>query len=545
MRATGILSFALFAAVAVVCVRGDESGDVTVLTDKNFQEIIKKESLVLVKFFAPWCGHCQAMAEDFKSAATELKGKAVLAEVDATKEEKIAQDYHIEGFPTLKLFSNGEELTDYQGNRDKESMVKFVERAMLPAFETIDDAAGFKKLLGTAKGKSIVVGVDLGKETQAKFTKAAYSVRDVVENIEFAVVKAPAAIADLVKAVKNEVYFVTSGEEDARKAVKYDSEKYNTIDKFAQTEALPVFQEFTQSNAQIYVELGMPVIVGFFEKEAATFKDNTALMGKIAKKKAGNGKAAFAWVDAVELQTFVDYVGLTDKEPKICAYNFETDEKFLVPPDFKLTEASFESWVDDFIAGKLEPSRKSQPVPEENPGPVYTVVGDSWEDIVQDKKVDVFVSQIAPWCGHCKALKPIYAKVAEELKKAGITTLKLAQMDATENDAPGEYKAKGFPTVHFFPAGEGKEGIEFDGDRTSKGIIDWLKEKATNKFEFDTSTLGEDPEPEEDEDEGEGDEGEEGDYDGDENLDEGDLGEGEHEGDDAELAQDGEAKEEL
>ncbi len=487
---------AIFALVATLSYAAGESsdGDVVVITAKNVDEVLKKkDSLVFVKFFAPWCGHCQAMAEDFKSAATVLRGKAVLAEVDATKEEKLAQSYNVEGFPTLKLFSGGEEVADYQGNRDKDSMVKFVERALLPAYETMADTAAYDKFVAANKDNRLVVAVKPEGESAAMFKKAAYGIRDVMTDIAFVAVNDPASLKG-VSAKAGDVYYADVGEK--REYIKWDSEKYPTVDKFVKTVGLPVFQEFTQENADIYVELGIPVVVGFYKDASEPGVD---IMSKVAHKKAGNGKVAFAWVDNVKLASFVEYVGLKGKDPAICAYSFETDQRYLLPEGFKLSEASLEEWVDKLIAGTVEPTRKSEPIPEVNEGPVYTVVGDSWEDIVEDKNTDVMIAQVASWCGHCKALKPIYKKVAEELKKAGVKGVKLAIMDATENDAPGDYKAKGFPTIHFFPAG--KEGIEFDGDRSSKAIIEWIQKHAVNKFEFDTSKLGEDPEPEKDDDE--------------------------------------------
>lgn len=204
---------------------------------------------------------------------------------------------------------------------------------------------------------------------------------------------------------------------------------------------------------------------------------------------------------SLKLSSFVEYVGLKGKDPAICAYSFESDQRYLLPADFKLSEKSLEKWVDDMIAGTVEPTRKSEPVPEKNEGPVYTVVGDSWESFVEDPKTDVMVAQVASWCGHCKALKPIYAKVAKALADAKITGVKLALMDATENDAPGAYKAKGFPTMHFFPAGKTQKGVDFEGDRSSKAIVEFLLKNAGNKFEFDVKSLGEDPAPAEEEEE--------------------------------------------
>lgn len=501
---------AVFGLLSVAFAAAEEASDVVKLTKDNFDDVISKEKLVMVKFFAPWCGHCQAMAEDFKSAASELKGKAVLADVDATVEEELAKKYNIDGFPTLKVFADGEVLTDYNGGRDKESMIKFINRATLPSYTDIADKSAYEKFLTDNKEKNLLVAGDLDESSMALFKKATFSLRDVMPDaIEFAYSSDAAAIG-VEGFNKGEIYLLRLEADGTLRPMKYDASSAEPIDKFVKTAALPAFQEFTQENAELYTELSIPLVVGFF-KDCESEQCKT--LGNVARAKVDSGKAAFAWVNNVTLDSFQEYVGLKDAEVPICAYTFESDVRHVLPEGFEFSEKALSSWVDDLIAGKLAPARKSQEIPETQEGPVYQVVGDSWEAEVEKSDKDVFIAQVAEWCGHCAALKPIMKKVAEELEKAGISHVRIALMDATENDAPQEYKARGFPTVHFFPANSGK-GIEFAGDRSSKGIIDWIKDHTSKKFEFDTDSLGEDPKPEEPEEEDmgeeEGEEGEEG-----------------------------------
>jgi Thioredoxin len=98
-------------------------------------------------------------------------------------------------------------------------------------------------------------------------------------------------------------------------------------------------------------------------------------------------------------------------------------------------------------------------------------------------------------------MKPSLARAADELQTAGVKNVVIGIMDATENDAPAAYKAKGFPTIHFFPASREAKGEEYEGERNSKAFIDYLVRNAVNKFAFDTSKLGDDPKAKDEEEE--------------------------------------------
>jgi len=143
---------------------------------------------------------------------------------------------------------------------------------------------------------------------------------------------------------------------------------------------------------------------------------------------------------------------------------------------------NIKAFGEEFLADKLKPFFKSDPLPEKNDGDVKIVVGNNFDEIVLDESKDVLLELYAPWCGHCQALEPIYDKLAKQLR--GVDSLVLAKMDGTSNEH-ARAKSDGYPTILFYPAGNKSfDPITFDGDRTVKGFYKFLKANAAIPFKL-------------------------------------------------------------
>lgn len=115
----------------------DESHVVN-LTKDNWDDVLGSSKYTLVKFFAPWCGHCKAMAGDYISAAKKLKEKGyevTLGEVDATVESELASKWEVQGYPTLYWFV-GSNKKEYTGARTEDGIIEWIEQNMGPALKT-------------------------------------------------------------------------------------------------------------------------------------------------------------------------------------------------------------------------------------------------------------------------------------------------------------------------------------------------------------------------------------------------------------------------
>jgi len=82
-----------------------------------------------VKFYVPWCSHCQHMAPAWTELALDMKGKLNIGEVNCEIESKLCKEIKLRGYPTLLFFKGGERV-EYDGLRGLGDLVSFANKAV-------------------------------------------------------------------------------------------------------------------------------------------------------------------------------------------------------------------------------------------------------------------------------------------------------------------------------------------------------------------------------------------------------------------------------
>ncbi len=100
-------------------------------TDTNFEtEVLRAEGLVVVDFWAPWCGPCQMMSPVIDALASKYDGKVKIGKLNVEENGLTAQQYGIMSIPAIKFFKNGEVVKDLVGARSEEALAADIEEAL-------------------------------------------------------------------------------------------------------------------------------------------------------------------------------------------------------------------------------------------------------------------------------------------------------------------------------------------------------------------------------------------------------------------------------
>lgn len=95
-------------------------------SEGRFREVIDEHDVVLVDFYADWCGPCKLLEPTIESVARE--GPAAVAKVDVDRLGGLAGRYGVQGVPTLLLFAGGEAVERLVGAQDKATLLDLIER---------------------------------------------------------------------------------------------------------------------------------------------------------------------------------------------------------------------------------------------------------------------------------------------------------------------------------------------------------------------------------------------------------------------------------
>ncbi|XP_071811453.1 protein disulfide-isomerase A4-like isoform X3 [Apostichopus japonicus] len=579
-----------------------EEEGVLVLTKENFQDAALTKDIILVEFYAPWCGHCKTLAPNYAKAAQKLKDNdppIPLGKVDATVHRELGEEYGVSGFPTLKVFRKGK-VYDYEGPRDEAGIIKYMQGQASPSwkpppevvvslnkdnFDTFVNSqplvllefyapwCGHCKKLGPELQKAakelvkedppIVIAIvdavhqgDLVKRFQVTGYPTMFVMRYGVKyeyegprdavgiakymrqmakptSVELTTMKEVKdyidyqddlsvvgffsgeddpmyqLYVDTANAINEEYRFGYTFLEEARKLyevstsniVLFHSKRYHskyepgrfvfdekvnvtfdTLLVWLQRHDVPLVGQMIDSVFERWFR-GQAVVIVFYGLDwSLDHKDDTQFWRHRILEVASDPEYkdyTFAIADEDEFGKFLVDLGLDDSGNEINVGLYDTKKRrYAMDTDDEFSVEGLREFLQDFKDGNLKPVIKSQPKPKDNDGPVRIIVGNTFDKEVRQTEKNVLLEIYAPWCGHCKKLEPVYKKLGKKYKDSD--SVVIAKIDGTANDLPMEVQAEGFPTLFLVKGGDLENLIKFEGgERTVASLSAFIEENTT------------------------------------------------------------------
>jgi len=457
------------------------ASDVLEFTDADFKDKVAEHDIILVEFFAPWCGHCKRLAPEYEKAATALKDNeppVALAKVDCTANTAVCGEHGVSGYPTLKIFRGGEKSDDYNGPRDADGIVKYMRSKAGPSSREIKSVADVEKFIDNPEIGLFGFFASEGSEIQKAFQKLADSLN---EDFRFAH-SYDKSVLDKFGYSDDVVIFrpkrLANKFEESQ--VKYDGDAVlHKLKTWANDNVHGLVGHRTSGNTN---QFKRPLVTAYYDVDyvknakGTNYWRNRVL--KVAKKLTDAGRVVnFAIASRDDFGQELAEFGLDKPGDKpVVAAKDASEQKFVMSDEFSVD--NLEAFAIKFLDGEVEPYLKSEPIPEADDEPVKTVVAKNFEEIVNDETKDVLIEFYAPWCGHCKNLAPKYDELAKKLEKED--DIVIAKMDATANDVPKPFDVRGFPTLYFVPKNSKKSPKTYQGDREVKDFIKYIAREATD-----------------------------------------------------------------
>ena len=99
-------------------------------TAENFGALIRDNKLVLVDFFATWCGPCKMIAPILDDIATELDGKVKVVKINVDENQQVAAKFGVRSIPTLVIFNEGKVVATQVGALPKNQLIALIEKSV-------------------------------------------------------------------------------------------------------------------------------------------------------------------------------------------------------------------------------------------------------------------------------------------------------------------------------------------------------------------------------------------------------------------------------
>lgn len=310
-----------------------------------------------------------------------------MAKVDATVHKNLGQRFGVEGFPTLKLFTNGTP-SDYNGGRTEADIISWMKKKTGPASKLLNTPEEVETFHGSSDVAVVLFSAE--EALLQTYERVARSNDDIL----FAHCAAAACLEKFGVQAGSVVLF-KKFDEGRNDLAQFDEASLRT---FIQANSSPLVMSFDEKCAQLIFGKSVAGLFLYRDKNSEKSAELEAIVKSVAQKVKGRIQVVITDIKEGLETRLAEYIGITAADlPTVRIHDTRSDLK-KYSMDGEITEEAVLAFVDSWENGKLRPTLKSDEIPAEQTEDVYVLVGKAFNDVVMDPTKDVLVEFYAPWC---------------------------------------------------------------------------------------------------------------------------------------------------
>ena len=443
--------------------------NIITLDNSNFTDYIEKNKPIVVLFYAPWCGHCQAFAPEYSKLADKLveeKSNLKVAKLDAIANEDTGKAQKIMGFPTIRFYYENTTFDYNHGDRTIEAILKYYDKKVnggYKEFKTVKEVEEY-----TEKEPFVL----LATKKMNMFIEASKK----IENAEFAY----CGEKECVDKYKSDIVFIKKVEEPI---LAFPADKEITVEAlqtFINSNNFVLGGDFNSESAEIFFSNKRPALFFFRDNSTAEHTEKDKLMKQIAKEfreklyifvldiKGNDIYEQTAEYFSVEELPRIQIVNVTEVE------DFNNYIMHEVKTVNDITEESVKKFINEFFEGKRERELKSEPVTEQEDPDITLVVGKTFNKMVMENKKSVMMLYVGKGCSEiCEEAMSIWRLLSVKYKDN--EEVEYLVMDLTFNEVKGLDKPEVYPLIMGYINKE--QPMKYEGELKLTEIENWMANK--------------------------------------------------------------------
>ena len=464
------------------CIAEEEDNrhyEIFTLSKQFYGSFIDSEEIVLVKYYAPWCQHCQELKPLFEELAKTMYGKVKFAEINCDESAEICESEGIQGYPTLALFRKDRQKKIYGGERSVEAMKKWIESLNVPAMTEIkeSDVEGLKK-----SGKSFVL---VRSEADDAIRTQLLSVVDSIEYLN---------IYAIDKEMDGFTLEVFNGDSNETKVYEGEFDE----NKFVIFANMYTFPEFHQVTVPLFRRVDkLPnhyVLWYFYENQLSNV--TISMMRKLAKEY--KEKVLFMSFNKIISKDQVQHMFHTgEKYPVITMIHSNKRNMYAMDESIELNEETIKKFIDEVVNNKVKPNmRVSKKLDDKEQKATKRINGEELQELEKGNGKDNLVLFCIEKSEPCQFLLeqalPNITKIMKDVK-----TFQIQWLDLILDDVSEEWIIDSMPKIFLLSDRDGKKTrVGMTELPSEQAILDFINKNALYKEHFPEMKVPEEPKKE-------------------------------------------------